>query len=54
MRAIMNETTEGLQGTHRGGIRYPIPTFLRYSPEYPESYNKLEELWASHEPAKPK
>ena len=37
---------EGLEGTHRGGIRYPVPTFLRYSPEYPESYKRLEELWA--------
>ena len=41
----MDELVEGLKGTHAGGIRYPIPTFLRYAPSYPESYNKLEELW---------
>lgn len=40
-----DELIEGLKGTHAGGIRYPIPTFLRYAPSYPESYNKLEELW---------
>lgn len=41
----MDELVEGLKGTHAGGIRYPIPTFLRYAPSYPESYNKLEDLW---------
>lgn len=41
----MDELVEGLKGTHAGGIRYPIPTFLRCAPSYPESYNKLEQLW---------
>ena len=45
----MEELVEGLKGTHAGGIRYPIPTFLRYSPQYPESYNKLAQLWAEQE-----
>lgn len=36
---------EGLEGTHKGGIRYPMPTYLRYSPQYPEHYYKLEEEW---------
>lgn len=40
-----DELAEGLKGTHAGGIRYPIPTYLRYAPTYPESYHKLEELW---------
>lgn len=39
------ERVEGLKGTQAGGIRYPIPTYLRYAPAYPESYNKLEDLW---------
>src|SRR5437867_8360079 len=38
---------DGLEGAHRGGVRYPIPTFLRFQPSYPPSYTKLEEIWAS-------
>ena len=41
----IDETSEGLAGTHRGGIRYPIPSFLRYSGEFPKTYNKLEQIW---------
>ncbi len=36
----------GLEGTHRGHVRYPIPSFLRYTGQYPESYMKMEEMWA--------
>ena len=39
------EMVEGLEGTHRGGIRYPTPSFLRYTGQYPEHYMKMEELW---------
>ncbi|HEY4682481.1 MAG TPA: DUF169 domain-containing protein [Candidatus Acidoferrales bacterium] len=42
----MEELVDGLKGTYAGGIRYPIPTFLRYSPQYPEKYNELARLWA--------
>ncbi|MEP0827766.1 MAG: DUF169 domain-containing protein [bacterium] len=35
----------GLEGTHRGGIRYPVPTFLRYTPQYPKHYYKLFDDW---------
>lgn len=27
------ELVEGLEKTHRKGIRYPIPSYLRYQPE---------------------
>ncbi len=37
------EIIEGLEGTHQGGIRYPIPNFLRYTGQYPEHYNVLNE-----------
>jgi uncharacterized protein (DUF169 family) len=47
--AKMEELIEGLQGTHKGGIRYPIPTFLRYTPQYPEHYYELERQWARME-----
>jgi hypothetical protein len=43
----MEELVEGLAGTHKGGIRYPIPTYLRYSPQYPEHYYELEKIWAA-------
>jgi uncharacterized protein (DUF169 family) len=45
--ADADRIVEGLAGVHKGGVRYPIPTFLRYTPSYPPSYDKLEEIWAS-------
>lgn len=36
---------DGLEGTHRGGVRYPVPTFLQYSPRFPPHYEKMNELW---------
>jgi uncharacterized protein (DUF169 family) len=42
----VDELIEGLEGTHKGGVRYPIPSFVRYSGEFPPSYNKLNEIWA--------
>jgi uncharacterized protein (DUF169 family) len=48
---------EGLEGAHKGGVRYPIPTFMRFQPSYPPSYQKLEQIWsegkAGDGPAKP-
>jgi uncharacterized protein (DUF169 family) len=44
-RARIPEVIEGLKGTHKGGVRYPIPSFLRYQAVFPEKYMKLEELW---------
>ncbi|RLA87160.1 MAG: hypothetical protein DRG40_01070 [Deltaproteobacteria bacterium] len=29
----IRELVEGLEETHKGGIRYPIPAYLRYQPE---------------------
>lgn len=39
--SFADEFVAGLEGTHKGGIRYPIPTFLRYQPQFPESYQKV-------------
>jgi uncharacterized protein (DUF169 family) len=47
--AKMEELVEGLAGTHKGGIRYPIPTFLRFTPQYPDHYYELERIWAKGE-----
>ncbi len=45
----MDELVEGLVGTHKGGIRYPIPSFLRFTPQYPDHYYELERIWAADE-----
>lgn len=37
----MEEIIEGLEGTHKGGVRYPIPSFLRYTGEFPEQYIRV-------------
>ena len=33
----------GLEGTHQGGIRYPITKYMRFTPSYPGQYEKLRE-----------
>ncbi len=40
------EIVEGLERTHAGGVRYPIPIYLRFQAEYPKSYQELEEIWS--------
>ncbi len=44
--AMADQIVKGLEGTHAGGVRYPIPVFLRYQPEFPKSYQELEKLWS--------
>jgi len=41
---------EGLEGTHKGQVRYPIPSFLRYTGAFPEHYLKLEQIWGGEAP----
>lgn len=43
--AMVPDLLEGLEGTQKGGIRYPIPNFLRYQAEFPATYQKLQKLW---------
>ncbi|MCF8568458.1 DUF169 domain-containing protein [Alicyclobacillus tolerans] len=40
------ELVTGLQGTHKGGVRYPVPNFIRYEAEFPKTYEKLNALFA--------
>jgi uncharacterized protein (DUF169 family) len=47
--AMADEIVKGLEGTHAGGVRYPIPVYLRYQAEFPKSYQELEKLWAKGE-----
>ena len=43
--ARREQVVKGLEGTHAGGVRYPVPIFQRFQPEFPESYQELERLW---------
>jgi len=42
---LEEEVIKGLAGTHIGGIRYPVPVYLGYTPEYPEHYDLLTKAW---------
>lgn len=35
----------GLEGTHQGGVRYPIPHYLRYTADYPATYETVKAIW---------
>jgi len=37
------EIVDGLAGTHKGGLRYPIPSFLRYTGIFPPQYTNVAE-----------
>jgi len=37
-----DEIVEGLERTHAGGVRYPIPIYLRFQADFPKSYQELE------------
>lgn len=36
------EIGEALEALHKGGVRYPIPAFLRFQPEFPPKYRALD------------
>lgn len=37
----VGDLMEGLEGTQKGGVRYPIPSFLTYEPGMPKKYEEL-------------
>lgn len=39
--AKLADIVAGLEGTHKGGVRYPIPSFLRYTAQFPPTYDTL-------------
>lgn len=43
--ARSDEIASGLEGTHQGGVRFPVPSFLRYTGEFPEKYKDLARQW---------
>ncbi len=40
------ELIAGLEGTHQGGVRYPVPGYLRFTAQFPEKYRELEDYWS--------
>lgn len=42
---MAEQVVKGLEGTHAGGVRYPIPAYLRFQADFPKSYQELERLW---------
>jgi uncharacterized protein (DUF169 family) len=47
---MAEKVVNGLEGTHAGGVRYPVPIFLRYQADFPKSYQELEKLWEAEKP----
>ncbi|HET7752608.1 MAG TPA: DUF169 domain-containing protein [Anaeromyxobacteraceae bacterium] len=43
--SMAEKVVKGLEATHAGGLRYPVPVFLRYQADFPKSYQELERLW---------
>jgi uncharacterized protein (DUF169 family)/uroporphyrinogen-III decarboxylase len=43
--ARMADIIEGLEATHRGGIRYPITQFMEYEAKLPPKYMEVNRLW---------
>lgn len=42
---MVDSFLDGLYGTHKGGVRYPIPSYLRYENDYPSKYQKLNQMF---------
>jgi uncharacterized protein (DUF169 family) len=40
----VDRLAKGLEETHKGGVRYPVPKQLTFLPSFPKSYDKLWEL----------
>jgi MtaA/CmuA family methyltransferase len=41
----IEEVMEGLRGTHKGGIRYPITQFMEYEGKFPPKYMEVNKMW---------
>ncbi|MEX3711514.1 uncharacterized protein (DUF169 family) [Cytobacillus horneckiae] len=42
---MVDDFIVGLERTHKGGVRYPIPHYLQYEAKYPETYEKLNNMF---------
>ncbi len=45
----LEDVIDGLEGTHKNGVRYPYPAFFNYTPAFPPKYKQLEDLWSGEE-----
>jgi uncharacterized protein (DUF169 family) len=43
--ASAESLVRGLEGTHKGGVRYPVPHYLRYTGTFPPAYEELRNFW---------
>jgi uncharacterized protein (DUF169 family) len=43
--ARVAEVMEGLRESHKGGIRYPIPTYAQFEPKMPAKYRDLRRMF---------
>ncbi len=43
--ARVAEVMEGLRESHKGGIRYPIPTYAQFEPKMPAKYRDLRKMF---------
>ncbi|MFQ5896008.1 MAG: DUF169 domain-containing protein [Nitrospinota bacterium] len=48
--SMMEEILEGLEGTHRGGIRYPVTHFMAYTGQFPPKFDELYERLRAEDP----
>lgn len=44
--ARAEDLVSGLEGSHKNGIRYPIPFFINYKATFPPNISKVEEIWS--------
>ena len=47
----LDEVMEGLQSTHKNGIRYPVPTFMNYTAKFPAKYEAVWDIWGDKKPS---
>ncbi len=43
--SMAEKIARGLEATHKAGIRYPIPDYLRYEAEFPGRYSIVKDDW---------
>ena len=47
----LDTVVDGLQSTHKNGIRYPIPTFMNYTAKFPPKYEAVWDVWGEKKPS---
>jgi uncharacterized protein (DUF169 family) len=48
--AKIDEVMAGLEATHKGGIRYPVTTFMNYTAKFPAKYEAVWDIWGEKKP----